>query len=95
MKKLSPLKAIRAKCLDCSVYQYSEISNCNISDCPLYPYRMGKNPNRKGIGNSSAFTKKVGVETAVSLAASAVNVNASSARFQLKSSTQLSNKKEN
>ncbi len=52
MKILSPLKAIRAKCLDCSCYQPKEIRNCHIIDCPLYAYRMGKNPNRSGIGNS-------------------------------------------
>lgn len=43
----SPLKAIRAKCLDCSVYDYSEVRNCYIKKCPLYPFRMGKNPFRK------------------------------------------------
>jgi len=51
MKTLSPLKAIRANCMECSVYQPREVRNCNITECPLYPYRMGRNPNRKGIGN--------------------------------------------
>lgn len=40
----SPLKAIRAKCLDCSGDYLKEIKECPITDCPLYPFRMGKNP---------------------------------------------------
>ena len=45
---LSPLKAIRAKCIDCCGGSKSYIATCGIPDCPLYPYRLGKNPNRKG-----------------------------------------------
>lgn len=47
---LSPLKSIRAKCLDCTNDQLVEVRLCPCVDCPLYPYRMGHNPNRKGIG---------------------------------------------
>lgn len=43
----SPLKAIREKCLDCSVYQKGEVLNCTVYDCAIYPFRLGKNPNRK------------------------------------------------
>jgi len=50
MKRLTPIKAIRAKCLDCSGGQPSEVRRCGIEDCPLLPYRFGNNPNRKGIG---------------------------------------------
>jgi hypothetical protein len=42
----SPLKAIRAKCLDCSCNSTREARLCVILDCPLYPFRMGKNPYR-------------------------------------------------
>lgn len=41
---LTPIKAIRAKCLDCSCGQIAEVRNCLIPTCPLYPYRMGKRP---------------------------------------------------
>ncbi len=51
-KIVSPLKSIRLKCLDCSCYNRSEIQLCPIEDCPLYPYRMGHNPNRTGIGGN-------------------------------------------
>ena len=42
-----PLKAIRAKCLDCSCYSEPEVKLCVIKDCSLYPYRLGKHPNIK------------------------------------------------
>lgn len=48
--EMTPLKAIRAKCLDCMCSQPAEVRLCPCEDCPLYPYRMGHNPNRKGIG---------------------------------------------
>lgn len=50
MKVLTPMKAIRAKCLDCSCGNPYEVTKCPITDCALYPYRDGHNPNRKGIG---------------------------------------------
>lgn len=40
-----PLKAIRAKCLDC-VYDAHEVKLCPSTDCALHPYRFGKNPFR-------------------------------------------------
>lgn len=46
-KYKSPVKSIRQYCLDCSCGSKSEVKNCLIPDCPLYPYRLGKNPNRK------------------------------------------------
>ena len=42
----SPLKAIRAKCLDCA-YSIAEIKHCHCTDCSLYPFRFGKNPYTK------------------------------------------------
>jgi len=59
MKLLTPIKAIRAKCLDCSAGQPSEVRKCVIPECPIYPYRMGKNPNRSGIGcKKGSFIKE-------------------------------------
>ena len=51
-KILTPIKAIRAKCLDCMYNQATEVRLCPITDCSLYPYRMGRNPNRKGMGGN-------------------------------------------
>lgn len=42
---LTPIKAIRARCLDCSGFIASEVKRCFLPDCVLYPYRMGRNPN--------------------------------------------------
>lgn len=54
-KILSPVKAIKRHCLDCSGGSKKEVRECIIQDCPLYPFRLGKNPNRK--------LKKNGVST--------------------------------
>jgi len=39
----SPLKAIRAKCLDCS-FNAKEVRLCTVTECALHPFRFGKNP---------------------------------------------------
>lgn len=44
MAKRTPLKAIRAKCIDCTNGQNVEIRECPITECPLYEYRMGHRP---------------------------------------------------
>lgn len=44
MAKRTPIKAIRAKCLDCCCGQVSEVRLCEANDCPLWEYRMGKRP---------------------------------------------------
>lgn len=53
MKYFTPIKAIRAKCLDCCGGSKKEVQNCKAVDsCPIFPYRAGKRPdNRKGQGN--------------------------------------------
>lgn len=43
-KRLTPVKAIRAKCMDCANGQFVEIRECPVTKCPLYPYRMGHRP---------------------------------------------------
>lgn len=44
---MTPMQAIKAKCLDCNCGQAKEIKLCTETRCPLYAFRMGKNPNRK------------------------------------------------
>lgn len=44
MAKLTPMKAIRAKCLECSSGQFKEIRLCPVKTCPLYEYRNGHRP---------------------------------------------------
>jgi hypothetical protein len=43
--KLTPIKAIRQKCVDCCCGQVLEVRLCPATDCTLHPYRMGKRPN--------------------------------------------------
>ena len=43
----NPLKAIREKCLDCCCGNAAEVRKCVALDCPLWPFRMGRNPFRK------------------------------------------------
>ncbi len=42
----TPLKAIRAKCLDCCCGFANEVKLCTSEKCPLHPFRFGKNPFR-------------------------------------------------
>ena len=44
MAERTPIKAIRAKCMECSNNQPSEIKECPIESCALYEYRFGKRP---------------------------------------------------
>lgn len=41
-KQRTPLKAIRAKCIDCSGHQVKEVKRCPVIHCALWPYRMGR-----------------------------------------------------
>lgn len=56
-KRLTPMKAIRAKCLDCCCWNVNEVRLCPVRDCALYPYRDGHNPARKGMGNLGGLEK--------------------------------------
>jgi hypothetical protein len=42
--KADILRAIRQKCLDCSCYQPSEVRDCKLITCDLWPYRLGRDP---------------------------------------------------
>ena len=57
---MTPVKAIRKKCLDCCCGQVKEVKICPCLDCSLYPFRLGKNPNRAGMGRNTekAITSK-------------------------------------
>ena len=42
--RLTPAKAIRAKCLDCCCGTKAEVRRCPATSCPLHPYRFSKRP---------------------------------------------------
>lgn len=41
---MTPMKAIRANCLDCCGGSPKEVRLCPSAKCPLYPYRLGHRP---------------------------------------------------
>lgn len=70
MKKLSPVKAIRAFCVYCMGGSQHLPNQCTSEEtCPLWAYRNGKNSNRTGISGIenaevSEATKKAREESA-------------------------------
>tara|TARA_B100001964_G_C14020781_1_gene503738 strand:+ start:98 stop:322 length:225 start_codon:yes stop_codon:yes gene_type:complete len=51
---LTPLKSIRYQCLECLGWSAYEIKRCTGKFCALYPFRLGTNPERRGIGGKSS-----------------------------------------
>ena len=45
--RVSPLRALRMKCLDCCNDSAQEVRLCTAVDCPSWPFRMGRNPWRR------------------------------------------------
>ena len=50
------LRVIREKCMDCCCQQRAEVRRCAAKTCPLWPYRMGKNPFTRRKGNTANLT---------------------------------------
>ncbi len=44
MKQLTPMKAIRLKCLDCCCEQKQEVRACPVLKCSLWKFRLGLHP---------------------------------------------------
>lgn len=45
MRGMTPLRAIKLRCLDCCAGDSKMVKVCPCDDCPLYLFRFGKNPN--------------------------------------------------
>jgi hypothetical protein len=43
---MSPLKALRLRCIDCYGGSLKSVRGCTSTDCPSWPFRMGRNPWR-------------------------------------------------
>lgn len=54
---LTPIKSIRAHCLDCCGGSPQEVRLCPVEKCPLYPYRMGRRPRQ---GKETPETQECG-----------------------------------
>ncbi len=50
MKNITPLKAIRRKCLKCCAGSIKEVKCCHLENCPLWDYRFGKRPKSSNNG---------------------------------------------
>lgn len=55
IKKITPMKAIRRKCLECSNGSSNEVRLCPCTECPLFEYRFGHRP--KNSDSSTEQTK--------------------------------------
>ena len=51
------LRVLRAKCVDCCGGNEAEVRRCHITDCDLWPYRLGKNPFSGHKGNAAALRR--------------------------------------
>jgi hypothetical protein len=51
-RRRSPLRSIRKKCIDCCGGNRAEVARCEIQGCALWRFRMGRNPNRAGVGGT-------------------------------------------
>ena len=45
----TPVKAIRAKCMECCCEDKVAVKECDIQSCALFEYRMGKRPKREKV----------------------------------------------
>lgn len=53
MAKRTPIKAIRAKCVECCCGNFAEVRECELSECPLFEYRMGHRPKENIVDDKS------------------------------------------
>jgi len=54
----TPIKSIRAKCIDCCCGQIKEVRLCPAKTCPLWGYRMGHRPTQADIKAITAELQK-------------------------------------
>ena len=44
---ITPVKAIRKKCVDCCCGALKAVAECESVACPIWPYRMGRRPTQE------------------------------------------------
>ena len=66
---MSPLKALRLRCIDCFGGSLKSVRGCTSTDCPSWPFRMGRNPwrapvseERRQLGRELAARRPRGAE---------------------------------
>ena len=58
--KAEVLRAIRQKCLDCSCHHPSEVRDCRLTACSLWPFRFGPDPEPsrgRGFAKRDGYTE--------------------------------------
>jgi hypothetical protein len=58
-ESMTPMAAIRAKCLDCCAGSAQEVRYCVATSCPSWPYRMGSNPFRAPLSEESRASRAI------------------------------------
>lgn len=58
---MTPLKAIRLKCLDCCCGIIKEVRLCSAEKCPLFPYRFGHKPKEGNFIGEDSLSKNTSV----------------------------------
>jgi hypothetical protein len=59
---LTPIQAIRKKCLECSNGQPNEIKECLIKNCPLYDYRISERHYKRDDGSEQISFDYLNIE---------------------------------
>lgn len=62
MTKLTPMKAIRSKCLDCCCGQAKEVRLCTVDTCPLFPFRMGHRPKEGNASDKPSSSENIEID---------------------------------
>ena len=65
-KRISPLTAIRLKCLECNGFQSAEVASCKSDECILWAFKYGKN----GSGKRSGANKGLKIQNNIRQSAS-------------------------
>lgn len=58
MRIVTPLRAIRAHCMECQGESPKAVRDCGTESCHLWRYRLGHNPKRAGVGGRRSESGK-------------------------------------
>lgn len=59
---ITPMAAIRNKCLDCCCWNAAEVTRCELTKCALHPYRFGRNPQTTDFQATGSANAKEGLQ---------------------------------
>jgi hypothetical protein len=60
---LTPLRAIRKKCLECCCGSQKQVKECHITDCTLWPWRLGRRPSPASVKDTRTASEKEAAES--------------------------------